>query len=472
MAPNPNTETRPSPPHPAGHTHVTAGTLIGGYEVRGVIGEGGMGTIYAGIHPIIRKRVAIKVLNRGLANDRSIVARFVLEARSVNEIGHHNIVDIFSIGTLEDGRHYFVMEFLDGVDLEVLLSQVGRLEPGEVLPVYRQLCEALEAAHSKGFVHRDLKPSNIFLLRRPPHPYVKILDFGLAKLRTTSSTEGTQLTDVQALIGTPAYMAPEQWCDGIADARSDIYALGVMLYELLTGHHPFEGKTPLTMLEMLRTGATFKPPSDHLPMSKALEEVILTAMGREAGRRYQSASELLLHLRQAIPEPLAWRLNFDALEMREKTVRVAWETPVTRWLEKDASHVGLGHLLRLLCSSSPDIVGAAVVSLDGEVVASSLDGEVIASINPGLIDEDLVGSMAAAMFGVSEQITTAIARVKVEQTVVKTDQGYIVLNALGTDDLVVLLVTSWAKLGLVFFELDRMMPELLAALPSRAHPAG
>jgi len=287
---------------PGKEVDVTAGMIIGDFRVEHLIGEGGMGKIYAAIHPVISKRVAIKVLNRRYAQDPKAIARFVLEARSVNEVGHHNIVDIFSIGELDDGRNYFIMEHLDGLGLDEILDRVGRLSPGQVLPVFEQLCDALEAAHAKGFVHRDLKPANIIVLRRPPYPFIKILDFGLAKLR--GSATGFE-TKVGTVLGTPEYMAPEQCRGDPVDERTDVYALGVLLYELITGRKPFFNPSPFKIL-VLQQGEPPRPPSQLVPISPELERVILTALQKEAGKRFPSARTLLDELRRAVPSPQPW----------------------------------------------------------------------------------------------------------------------------------------------------------------------
>ena len=298
-----------TPPPPGGQeVEVVAGMLIGDYRVERLVGEGGMGQIFSAVHPVIRKRVAVKVLNRRYAQDPRSISRFVLEARSVNEIGHHNIVDIFSIGELDDGRNYFIMEYLEGRALDEILDRTGRLSPGQVLPVFEQLCDALHAAHSKGFVHRDLKPANIIVLTRPPYPFIKILDFGLAKLRgSTSST----LTKVGTVLGTPEYMAPEQCRGASVDERSDIYALGILLYELVTGTRPFDASSALQILTMQQSQAP-TPPSKLQRIPARLEQVILKALSKKPEGRHGSALELLSELQAAIPTPSPWSVDLEA----------------------------------------------------------------------------------------------------------------------------------------------------------------
>ncbi len=286
---------------------IPPGTMIGDYRVEEAIAEGGMGLIYAGVHPVISKRVAVKVISQQFAENPKAVSRFIMEARSVNQIGHHNIVDIFSIGELEDGRTYLIMELLEGLSLHDLLMKAKSLPPGKVLSIYEQLCDTMEVIHRKGFVHRDLKPPNIFVLERPPHPFVKILDFGLAKLW---SNRTSKVTEVGMVLGTPEYMSPEQCRGKELDFRTDIYSLGVMLYELTTGEQPFSDPSPF---EVLTCHLTQEPrrPSELMSMSPSLESVILKAMAKDPSQRFSSAEEMLEHLRLAIPLRLEWNNHLD-----------------------------------------------------------------------------------------------------------------------------------------------------------------
>ncbi|MCA9671058.1 MAG: serine/threonine protein kinase [Myxococcales bacterium] len=295
---------------PASDTAVKAGMMIGEFRVERTIAEGGMGAIYAAIHPVISKRVAVKVLNKRFAQDPKAVGRFVLEARSVNQIGHHCIVDIFSIGELDDGRNYLVMELLDGPALHQILPRVKRFRPGELVPVYEQLCDALMAAHEKGFVHRDLKPDNVIVLRRPPRPQIKILDFGIAKLRGAATDSTSENTEVGTVLGTPEYMSPEQCRGSDVDARTDIYALGVMLYELVTGRKPFTDPSPMRILTMQLRDQPI-PPSRIAPIPKALELVILRAMAKSPAERQSNAKLLFDEIRAAVPQALPWSADLS-----------------------------------------------------------------------------------------------------------------------------------------------------------------
>jgi serine/threonine-protein kinase len=221
----------------AEHDLLRAGSVVGDYEIEAEIGHGGMGVVYRATHPVIGKQAAIKVLRRDMAKNRDTVERFIQEARSVNQIGHPNIVDIFAFGTLGDGRPYLMMNLLVGESLRARLRR-GPLHLSEAASVLDEVASALGAAHAKGIVHRDLKPDNVFLVERQGRwPEVKLLDFGLAKL--VSADNAPVRTHTGILLGTPDYMAPEQIRRrGTIDARVDIYALGVMAFESLTGERP------------------------------------------------------------------------------------------------------------------------------------------------------------------------------------------------------------------------------------------
>ena len=217
--------------------YLPPGMQIGEYKIESKIGEGGMGVVYAAVHPLIGKRAAVKVLKAELCRSQFNVERFVDEARIVNRIGHPNIVDVFAFGLTPDGRSYFVMEWLKGETLRERIAR-ARLDLPEVCEVVRPLARALEAAHEQGVIHRDLKPDNIFLVDvRGDAPLVKLLDFGIAKL--TREEHRMERTATGAMVGTPLYIAPEQAKGYAIDHGVDIYALGGILFELLTGRTAF-----------------------------------------------------------------------------------------------------------------------------------------------------------------------------------------------------------------------------------------
>jgi len=256
-----------------------------------------MGSVYSAVQPVIGKRVAIKVLAPHIASNPELVRRFVDEARAVNKIGHPNIIDIFSFGWLPDQRHYFAMEFLDGLSLADRLKR-GPFQPEEARRLLRQICQALEAAHRQGIVHRDLKPDNIWVVQ-PQHgdSYAKLLDFGIAKLMGDAD-EGHR-TQTGIVMGTPAYMSPEQ-CRGVnVEKGTDIYALGMILYEMFAGRLPFQGSFAELITHHLITVPD--PPSRHGPVPRALEQLIMRCIEKDPAQRPQSAEALAKALDAALP---------------------------------------------------------------------------------------------------------------------------------------------------------------------------
>jgi len=224
-----------------------AGTMVGEYRIERKLGAGTFGDVYAGEQPVIGKRVAVKVLNRRFASDPVMVSRFVAEARAVNKIRQRNIIDIFSFGVLPGlDRHYFVMELLDGMTLGAMLDRTGALPVALVLPIVRGMADALDAVHEAGITHRDLKPDNVFLAQERDGSYFpKLLDFGIAKL---VGEDSAHKTGSGMVLGTPRYMSPEQARGKPADHRADVYALGVMIHEMLTGGPLFVGDSAVDML--------------------------------------------------------------------------------------------------------------------------------------------------------------------------------------------------------------------------------
>jgi serine/threonine-protein kinase len=281
-------------PPPAASAGCGLGTVLDGrYKLESILGEGGMGIVYLARHCIIDKRVAVKVLRRDFAHDKAISERFLLEAKSASSIGNPHIVDISDFGRLPDGATYFVMEWLDGAPLSKLVSDGQRVPVARVLSIGRQIAEALFAAHQRGIVHRDLKADNIFLVKRGTDPdFVKILDFGIAKVMTGPDPHKTQ---VGALFGTPHYMSPEQAAGAPVDYRTDVYGLGVILYELASGRVPFEGnnlmeiltqhmyRAPVPIRSLLQPQAVEVPPG--------LDAIVMKALSKRPEQRYATMQE-------------------------------------------------------------------------------------------------------------------------------------------------------------------------------------
>ncbi len=277
------------------------GAMVGGYRIERRLGQGGVGAVYAGEEPTIKKRVAIKVLRRALADDEAMAARFEREARAVNEIRHPGIVDVFAIGRLDDGRPYLVMSLLEGVSLREQIEAAGRLAPAEAWRVARDVADALAAAHAAGIVHRDLKPDNVFLERMDPRPgagtpegearpsRVRVLDFGIAKLDLVEgAADPMKLTGTGVPIGTPAYMAPEQWWASGITARTDQYALGAMLFEMLSGRSPFAGQP---YAELVQSHVNAPPPAlaaVGVAVSAAVEAFVARLLAKSPDDRFAS----------------------------------------------------------------------------------------------------------------------------------------------------------------------------------------
>jgi serine/threonine-protein kinase len=282
-----------------------AGLVVGDYEVTRHIDSGGMADVYEGVHPLIGKSVAIKVLSRVLSSDPAMVDRFIQEARAVNQIRHHNIVDIFALGRLRDARVYCVMEYLRGESLQKRLRRAPGMTYEEAMAVLSQICDGLEAAHKVRIVHRDLKPENVFLIETARGPLVKLLDFGIAKLIGGEKT-GRPQTRAGMLIGTPEYMSPEQCMGQEIDTRTDVYALGVIMFEMFTGRLPFDAKSSLHMISAHVDSQPIDPRTLGVP--EELAELILDCLAKSPADRPQTVAvvrERLATVLQALGYELA-----------------------------------------------------------------------------------------------------------------------------------------------------------------------
>ncbi len=286
-----------------GEDVLTPGCVAGAYVISRLIGAGGSGTVYAAEHLVLGRKVALKVLHRHLVGVPQFTLRFVQEARAVNLIRHHGIVDIHDFDTLEDGRPFYVMELVDGSSLGALLEQRESLTPREALRILDPICDALGAAHARGVIHRDVKASNVIVVDRGPERQVKLVDFGIAKLlHPDPKVRGITIQGQR--LGTPHYMAPEQLRGDPVDARTDVYALGVLLFRMLTKSYPFESPD-LGEVERMHLETPPPPPSQQRPVSPAIDAVVLRALNKHPGRRFESVASFQAALRLAVGAPTA-----------------------------------------------------------------------------------------------------------------------------------------------------------------------
>jgi eukaryotic-like serine/threonine-protein kinase len=296
-------------------TMLTVGAHVGEYVIQEKLGEGGFGAVYRAMHPIIGKAAAVKVLNAHYSSSPLMVARFIAEARAVNQVRHSNIVDIFAFGQLEDGRRYYVMELLEGTPLDRYLRQSGPVPPTVALPLLRGVADALDAAHATGIIHRDLKPENVFVaFREGGFLSVKLLDFGIAKLLGEASRSDIK-TQTGTPLGTPHYMSPEQCRAKATDRRTDVYSFGIMIHRVLTGRLLFDVEDPLDLLNA-QVSAPPPPMSSVLPsLPRAMDAPVLRMLEKDPARRPDSAGAALTALVAAA--------NEGGLHIGDKTPDVA-----------------------------------------------------------------------------------------------------------------------------------------------------
>ncbi|MBT8495687.1 MAG: serine/threonine protein kinase [Deltaproteobacteria bacterium] len=270
--------------------------IDGRYEVIERVGEGGMGVVYKARQVSIDRLIAIKMLNKQMASDPNWVERFYNEARACSRLQHPNTIRMFDFGQTREGALFMTMEFLDGHSLRHAIAAGAPMDPARVLKILIQICASLSEAHSLKIIHRDMKPDNVFLLNLAGSPdFVKVLDFSVAKLMQA----GRLKTQAGVVFGTPQYMSPEQGRGVPLDPRSDLYGLGVLSYEMLTGQVPFDDHNPMTVLQMHLTN-----PLPPLPGSvpQAMQAVTNRALAKDPNQRFQSAQEMLQACQQAFAQ--------------------------------------------------------------------------------------------------------------------------------------------------------------------------
>jgi serine/threonine-protein kinase len=295
------------------------------YLILSLLGRGGMGSVYVCEHVQLKKRMALKVLAEELRRQPALVTRFLKEARAAAQIGHPNIVDVYDLGELPGGGAYIAMALLEGEDLQSELARNGALRTPRARHIVGQICRALAAAHSKGIIHRDMKPANVFLARDADgNESVKVLDFGIAQVQEPNGEEA-RLTQTGAIVGTPAFMSPEQGRGDRADHRADIYSVGCILYNLITGQVPFDGTSLMGVITKHLLDPPV-PPSQRLAgakISAEMDALVLRALAKDPADRFQTMKEFWNALESSSSEtPMDWP---DAVSGRY--VKMAGDTP-------------------------------------------------------------------------------------------------------------------------------------------------
>ena len=280
--------------------------LAGKYDIESVLGTGGMGVVYKGRQDVMDRIVAIKMLQAHHLNDSMSVKRFQQESKATCRLNHPHIITVYDFGISPTGQPYIVMDYLEGKPLSDIIKAEGHVSVDRTLNIIHQASQALDHAHKQGVIHRDLKPSNIVLIEREGEKdYVKVVDFGVAKLMEEGSSEGQKLTQMGEVCGSPVYMSPEQ-CQGLPlDKRSDIYSMGVVLYETLTNRLPILGKTMVeTMSKHINDmPPTFQEARPDLYIPERVEQVIFRALAKAPEDRQQSMEQLAVELEMAVPKP-------------------------------------------------------------------------------------------------------------------------------------------------------------------------
>ena len=306
--------------------------LAGKYRIDERLSEGGMGTVYRGTHVLMDKTVAVKVLRPSLAADEKIVARFSREARAASRISHPNALSVTDFGEDENGIVFLVMEYLSGKTLKQVIRDSGPLPLARVVTITRQVGDALSAAHAQGVVHRDLKSDNIMLLDTTAGDHAKVLDFGIAKINEPDGDFDPGLTAPNLVIGTPQYMSPEQCSqDSEIDARSDIYSLGVILYEMLVGHVPFSAESPTKVMMKHLQEPVPSVLDERKDLPASIGRVVSRAMAKLPDNRYQKVADLVEDLTIAG----GMTIHLPPLPTAQEPSVSTAETPVSTFDDQD-----------------------------------------------------------------------------------------------------------------------------------------
>lgn len=288
---------------PAKQDKLLGAEFAGRYRIEEIAGKGGMSTVYKARHKYIERYVALKLMHHHLVGDSTSIKRFQHEAKAASSLIHPNVINVYDFGISDDGDAYIVMDYLEGCSLSDMINQGGAVPEYEAIEIIRQTCKGLLHAHKKGVVHRDIKPANLVLtVDEDESVLVKLVDFGIAKVKTEDDSPSQHLTRTGEVFGSPLYMSPEQWQGMKIDARSDIYSLGCLIYELLAGWPPFAGDTPLDSMTMHLNDKplTFKEFNENLKVSEQMEALVFKCLEKKLDKRYQSVLEIIQDLPEAL----------------------------------------------------------------------------------------------------------------------------------------------------------------------------
>jgi len=374
--------------------------LAGTYKLLRVIGEGAMGRVYEARHVrLASKRFAIKVLHGDLTRQPEVVERFLREADSTSVLNHPNIVGVLDVNLVPDGRPYIVAELLQGDQFGDYLARKGRLGVSESVTICRQICRALKLAHAHGIVHRDIKPENLFLVGKGPGRIVKVLDFGISRVSDSTAT----LTKAGMVLGTPAYMPPEQANGTRVDHRADIYAVGAILYEAVTGRRPFDDTDPIATLGAVLTREPTRPCTLNAEISPALEHLIQKCMAKKRDERFQSMDELDAALSEFdVPEESLTKIEFPTeRQMRVSLPPFQLPTSVIHALNKTGRPLDDTRAELLLVALASALSGMLTLfELSSSVVRLTRGGEPMSGSEVGLAFASSAGLLIApVLFG-------------------------------------------------------------------------
>lgn len=303
--------------------HLIGTEIDGKYRIEKCIGRGGMGAVYVAVHTKVNKKVAIKVILQSLIEaNPEVLTRFEREALASARINHPHAVPVIDFGQTSDGLTYLVMEYVQGVPLKHILEKEKCLSPSRTVNLALQICSGISAAHNAGVIHRDLKPDNVMVEVIDNREFARVLDFGIAKLK---DSQQTNITDTGALLGTPNYMSPEQCTGGQVDQRSDIYSLGIMLYQMLSGELPFQAQSISTVILLHVT----KPPKPIRELNPSIPEplarVVMRMLEKDPARRQQTVAEVMEQLEASInPDANQWRVVFNGLLDNSNAARISF----------------------------------------------------------------------------------------------------------------------------------------------------